>query len=372
MKRFIALSLALLLCITATGCVAEKTDADITGTTVAATENLSPEGKTVGISLPNDTSQRWVDDGKALQTGLEAMGCRVILQYAQDDALLQAEQIGDMIAQSADCLVVAAVDGFMLTDALQKAKNANIPVIAYDQLLMNTDAVTYYIGFDNMTAGMEMGRYIVAGKNLETAANEGRSHTIEFFMGAPEDHNALMLHQGIMSVLQPFLDSGVLVCRSGRTAFEDVCTKNSSAEEAKADCAQYLAEYYQEALPDVLCTATDTIAQGCREALEEADGIPGENWPLITGQDADLEAVKRIASGYQSMTAYKDYGAVQQNCLKATQAVLSLTPLQTGNASFYNGVKSFPAFLTRPVTVDAQNYREVLIDGGVFAPEDIA
>lgn len=371
MKRFIALLLALLLPVLATGCTQADVDMETTGTTAAATEDSSPKGKTVGISMPNDTDRRWTDDGKALQTGLEAMGCRVILQYAQDDALLQAEQIGDMIAQSADCLIVTAVDAFMLTEALQKAKDAKIPVIAYDRLMMNTDALVCYIGFDNTTAGIEIGSYIITGKNLETAAAEGRSHTIEFFMGAPEDHNALMLHQGIMGVLQPYFDSGVLVCRSGRTAFEDVCTKNGSAEEAKQDCAQYLAEYYQEALPDVLCTASDALAQGCREALEEADGVPGENWSLITGQDADLEAVKRIASGHQSMTAYKDYGAVQQNCLKATQAVLSLTPLRTGDG-IYNGIKYFPGFLTRPVTVDAQNYREVLVDGGVFTQEELA
>ncbi len=371
MRKVAALLLALLLPVLAAGCTQADVDIETVGTTSAAVENTSPEGKTVGISMPNDTVQRWVDDAKALQTGLEAMGCRVVLEYAGDDALLQAEQIEGLIARKVDCLVVTAVDAFMLTDVLQKAKDAKIPVIAYDRLVMNTDALTYYIGFDNMTAGMEIGRYIVTGEKLETAAAEGRNHTIEMFMGAPEDHNALMLYQGIMSILQPYFDSGVLVCRSGRTAFEDVCTPNWSAETAKADCAQYLAEYYQEALPDILCAASDTLAQGCREAMEETDGVPGENWPLITGQDADLDAVRRILSGHQTMTAYKNYGALLQDCLKAAEAILTLAPLQSGNASFYNGVKSFPAFLTLPVTVDAQNYREVLIEGGIFTQEDI-
>jgi putative multiple sugar transport system substrate-binding protein len=371
MKRVAVLLLALFLLVPIIGCGQAQTETQPPDTTSAGENSVAPEEKTVGISMPNGTDERWIRDGELLSAGLKAMDCRVILEYAQDDPLLQAEQIDDMIAQKVDCLVVTAVDAFMLTDVLQKAKNAKIPVIAYDRLVMNTDAIVCYVGFDNTTAGIQIGRYIADGKKLETAAAEGRSHTIELFMGAPEDHNALTLHQGIMQVLKPYFDSGVLVSRTGRIAFEDVCTRDWSAETAKSDCGQYLAEYYIDDLPDILCTASDSLAQGCREALEEADGVPGENWPLITGQDASAEAVRRILSGHQTMTAYKDYGALLQDCLKAAEAVLTLAPLQNGDASCYNGVKFFPAFLTRPVTVDAQNYKSVLIDSGILKPEDV-
>jgi putative multiple sugar transport system substrate-binding protein len=267
--------------------------------------------------------------------------------------------------------VVAAVDAFMLTDVLRKAKDAGIPVIAYDRLVMGSDAITCYVGFDHTSAGVQMGSYIVAKKNLETAAAEGRSHTIELFMGAPEDHNALTLYQGVMDVLQPYFDSGVLVSKTGRTAFEDVCTAGWSAEEAAADCQQYIVEHYTEALPDILCTASDSLAQGCAEALDALEEVPGETWSLITGQGAEPAAVKRILSGQQTMSAYMDRQALINNCLKAAKSAITLTPLQNGNASFYNGVKSFPGCLISPVTVDAENYREVLVDGGIYTPEEL-
>lgn len=368
MKRFIALLLALLLCITAAGCVAENTDAETSGASTADT--VAADQKTVGISLPEDASH-WSEEGQNLRVGLEEMDCRVILEYAQNDPLLQAQQVETMVNQKADCLVVAAVDAFMLTDALQKAKDANIPVIAYDRQVMGSEAITCYVGFDHMSAGVQMGSYVVAKKNLEAAAAEGRSYTMELFMGAPEDHNALMLYQGVMSVLQPYFDSSVLVSKTGRTAFEDVCTTGWSAEEAMVDCQQYITEHYTEALPDILCAASDSLAQGCVDALDALEVVPGETWPLITGQGADLATAKRILSGHQAMSAYMDRQALVQNCLKAAKSAITLTPLQNGNASFYNGVKSFPGYLTCLVAVDAENCREVLVDSGVYTPEEL-
>jgi putative multiple sugar transport system substrate-binding protein len=213
-----------------------------------------------------------------------------------------------------------------------------------------------------------MGNYIVAEKNLETAAAEKRKYTIELFMGAPEDQNALTLYQGVMSVLQPYFDSKVLSCKTGRVAFEDVCTPGWSEEDAKADCAQYIAEHYKDALPDILCTASDDLAQGCAAALEELENAPGENWPLITGQGADSAAVQRILAGQQAMSAYVDRQALVQSCLEVTEAIITLSPEKIGNASFYNGLKAFPGCLVLPVTVDAQNCQEVLADSGVDTP----
>ena len=118
-------------------------------------------------------------------------------------------------------------------EALKIAKEKGIPVIAYDRLLMDTDAVSYYATFDNKGVGTVIAKDIEAKKNLKTAAAEGRSYTIEFFMGSPDDNNINFFFGGAMDVLKPYLDSGVLVCRSGQTSKAQCATLNWSTEEAQ-------------------------------------------------------------------------------------------------------------------------------------------
>lgn len=360
MKKIIVLLLILSLLFPAAGCASNSREDG------AAAPNGVSSDRLVGISVPEETAQYWSDSVSALRAGLEDLGCRVQVSYGQNDASLQAQQIAELVATPVDCLVVATIDPLALTDVLQQAKAAGIPVIAYDRLLTLTDAVSVYVGFDNHQIGISMASHIARAKQLDTALAEGRSYSIEFFMGSPEDPNALLLHQGILQVLQPYLDSGVLVCNTQRTAFEDVCIQDWSGQFAKTRCEAYLAEFYTETAPDILCAASDELAGGCCAALEEAGYAPAEGWPLITGQDAQPEAVRRILSGHQAMTVYKDPGALLQNCLKAAEAFLTDTPLQTGDTGCHNGSFFVPAILTVPVAVDEQNYREVLIDSGVI------
>lgn len=373
MKKLIAILLALTMLAALTACGSEQPSPVDTGsgTGSAVPEAVSVEGKTVGISVPNRTSQRWLDDSAALTALLEELGCRVLLQDAQDDALLQADQVEKMIAQPVDCLVIAAIDSLTLIDALQQAKTADIPVIAYDRLLMNTDAITYYAAIDSEAVGAAIGDYIVNAKQLQTAQEEGRSYTIEFFMGSPDDNNAVLLHRGVMGVLQSYLDSGVLVCRSGRVSFEDTCIHGWSSETAQAVCGKYLADIYTDAEPDILCAASDSLAEGCSFALEEACRTVDEGWPLITGQDADLAAVRRILLGQQAMTVYKDTDALVRSCVELTKAALSHVPADLGGIVCSNAAMDVPSVLCAPAAVDAQNYWEVLIDSGCYTEEQL-
>ena len=107
------------------------------------------ERKTVGVVMPTRTSERWINDGVNMKAKLEMLGYEVDLQYADDDIELQIAQIEKMIKDEVDCLVIASIDSQQLTDSLQIAKERNIPIIAYDRLLMDTDAVSYYASFDN-------------------------------------------------------------------------------------------------------------------------------------------------------------------------------------------------------------------------------
>ena len=329
-------------------------------------------GKTVGIAMPTQSSERWINDGANMKAQLEALGYEVVLQYAEDDVQMQVSQIENMVAQMVDCLVIAAVDSGALTAVEAQAKAAGIPIIAYDRLLMDTDAVSYYASFDNKGVGTAIANYIVEAKDLENAEANGESYTIEFFMGSPDDNNAVLLHQGIMEVLQPYLDSGVLVCKTGRTSFDETCILRWSQETAQQWCENYLSGFYADEDLDIVCSAFDGFAYGIRSALESA-GYTEANWPLITGQDAELMAVKNIISGKQTMSIYKDTRLLAEKCVTMVNAVINNTEPEINDTTTYdNNVLVVPSYLCTPVAVDANNYEELLIDGGYYTAEQLA
>ena len=329
-------------------------------------------GKTIGIAMPTQSSERWINDGANMKAQLEALGYEVQLQYAEDDPQTQVSQVENMVAQQVDCLVIAAIDGGPLVPVEEQAKAAGIPVIAYDRLLMDTDAVKYYASFDNEGVGTAIAEYIKEAKDLEGAKAAGESYTIEFFMGSPDDNNAVLLHRGIMNVLQPYLDDGTLVCKTGRTSFEETCILRWSQETAQQWCENYLSGFYADEDLDIACTAFDGFAYGVRSALESA-GYTEANWPLITGQDAELMAVKNIISGKQTMSIYKDTRLLAEKCVNMVNAVLSGTEPEINDTTTYdNNVLVVPSYLCTPIAVDKDNYEEIIVDGGYYTADQLA
>ncbi len=314
---------------------------------------------TVGIALPEETG-RFAEEGTYLKTRLEALGYGVMLDYARQDATVQCDQLSRMLLQGADCLVVTAVDPVPLAEVLQHAEEAGVPVIAYDRGLPGCPGVDFYTGFDGYQAGQAIGWQVEEQMSLATALEEQRSHTVEFFMGAPEDENAYSRYQGIMEVLQPYLDSGVLRCLSGRTSFEDTCTQEWSDETARDDCRRYLDKYYGEQPLEICVAASDSLADGCAEALRIA-GV--EKFPVLTGLGITLESARRIASGQQAISAVYDYTPVVQMCAEAVDAYL------TGGKPQINAQGN--AYLFVPETVTAENYEKLLIDSGMFTKEQL-
>ena len=126
------------------------------------------EAKTVGILMPTQSSERWINDGANMKAQLEEKGYNVELQYAEDDTAMQVSQLENYVGKGVDCLVIAAVDSGVLVNAEAQAKEAGIPIIAYDRLLMDTDAVSYYATFDNKGVGTVIGNYIKENKDLDT------------------------------------------------------------------------------------------------------------------------------------------------------------------------------------------------------------
>ena len=374
MKKFLSIMLALAMVLALVACGAETTPATeaAPAATEAATEAAPAEqvgeGKVVGIAMPTQSSERWINDGANMKKQLEAKGYEVILQYAEDDVQMQVSQIENMVAQQVDCLVIASIDSVALTGVEQQAKEAGIPVIAYDRLLMQTDAVSYYASFDNEGVGRAIAEYVEKKLDL---ANTTETYTIEFFMGSPDDNNAVLLYNGIMKVIQKYLDNGTLVCKTGKVAFEDNCTLRWSQETAQKNCEDALAGFYADEDLDICMTAYDGLAYGCRSALEGA-GYTAENWPLITGQDAELMAVKNIIGGYQTMSIAKDTRLLAEKCVTMVDAVLTGSEPEINDTTTYdNGVFVVPSYLCTPVAVDAENYTEVLIDTGYYTAEQV-
>ena len=335
-------------------------------------------GGRVAVAMPTQSSERWINDGANMKSQLEELGYEVDLQYAEDDVQMQVSQIENMIASGANCLVIAAIDSGALVNVEDQAKQAGIPIIAYDRLLMDTDAVSYYATFDNKGVGTVIGEYIKdnatkdGNKGLDAVKAAGLTMNVEFLMGSPDDNNALMLYNGLMEVLQPYLDDGTLVCKSGRTSFDDTCILRWSQETAQQNMENYLTGFYADEDIDIVASAFDGFAYGAKAALEGA-GYTEANWPLITGQDAELMATKNIIAGWQTMSIYKDTRLLASKCVTMVQAVLEGAEPEINDTEQYNNGKIVvPSYLCTPVAVDKDNYKELLIDGGYYTEDQIA
>ena len=182
-KKFLGILLATaMVATTLVGCGAKTEEAAAPAATEeAAEEEAAPaaeeeaaapveaNGTKVGVSMPTKDLQRWNQDGSNMESELKAAGYEVDLQFASNDVQTQVSQIENMIASGANVLVIAAIEGSSLGEALDMAKEAGIPVIAYDRLLMNSDAVSYYATFDNYMVGTKQGEYVVKALDLDNA-----------------------------------------------------------------------------------------------------------------------------------------------------------------------------------------------------------
>ena len=320
------------------------------------------EGGKIGVAMPTQSSERWINDGANMKAKLEALGYEVDLQYAEDDVQMQVSQIENMIAAGAQCLVIASIDSSALVNVEAQAKEAGIPIIAYDRLLMDTDAVSYYASFDNEGVGTAIGEYIKTAKDLDAAKAAGESYTIEFLMGSPDDNNAVLLHKGVMGVLQPYLDDGTLVCKTGRTSFEDTCILRWSQETAQQNMENYLTGFYADENLDIVCSAFDGFSYGAKAALQGA-GYTAENWPLVTGQDAELMACKNILDGTQTASIYKNTSLLADKCVTMVEAVMKGAEPEINDTETYdNGKIVVPSYLCTPIAVDKDNLVDIIVD----------
>ena len=321
----------------------------------------------VGVSMPTKDLQRWNQDGDYMKQELEKAGYEVDLQYAANDVAMQLSQVENMINSGCKVLVIAAIEGSSLGEALDMAEAKNIPVIAYDRLLMESDTVDYYATFDNYMVGTIQGQFIEEQLDLKNAAGP---FNLEITAGDPGDNNALFFYQGAMDVLNPYIEEGKLVVVSGQTEFSDVATASWKTENSQARAETILSSFYADGTNvDAWLCSNDSTALGVANAL--AANYTG-NYPIITGQDCDIANVKNMLDGKQSMSVFKDTRTLAAQVVKMVGQILKGETVDVNDTETYdNGKKVVPSYLCEPVFADAGNYEKILIDSGYYTADQL-
>jgi putative multiple sugar transport system substrate-binding protein len=337
------------------------------GGSTASTSTTTEAAKKIGVSMPTKDLQRWNQDGSNMEKELKAAGYEVELQFANNDPQTQLSQIETMISNGCSVLVIAAVEGNSLGEALDMAKAANVPVIAYDRLIMNSDAVSYYATFDNYKVGVVQGTYVKDALDLDNAAGP---FNIEFTAGDPGDNNAGYFFNGAYEVLKPYIESGKLVVVSGQSTFEEVATPLWKSETAQSRAENILSSFYADGTNvDVWLCSNDSTALGVETAL--ATNYNG-TYPIITGQDCDKENTKNMIAGKQSMSVFKDTRTLASQVVKMVGQIVKGETVDVNDTTTYdNGVVVVPSFLCEPVFADANNYKAILIDSGYYTEDQL-
>jgi len=348
-----------------------------TGGDSASTEAAA--GGLIGVSMPTQSSTRWISDGENIKSLMEAEGFQVDLQYAEDDIPTQVAQLEAMLTKGAKALIIAAIDGTQLTDVLQAAADSGVPVIAYDRLIRDSENVNYYATFDNFQVGVQQATSLLVGMGVYASeestsadgANAAGPWNVELFAGSPDDNNAGFFFNGAMSVLQPLIDSGVLVVKSGQTDFEQVATLRWDGAVAQKRMEDILVGTYAADSVHGVLSPYDGLSRGIIAALVDG-GYTADNLPVITGQDAEVLSVQSMLAGEQYSTIFKDTRELAAVASGMAMAVLNGEEPEVNDTETYdNGVKVVPSYLLTPYIVTVDNYEALLIDSGYIDPADL-
>lgn len=336
-------------------------------------------GGLIGVAMPTRSSERWIADGDALVAELEAAGYTVDLQFAEDDIPTQVSQVENMITKGAEALIIAAIDGTTLTEVLQTAADSDIPVIAYDRLIRDSENVNYYATFDNFLVGQQQAWTVLNGLGLTDL--EGNAlpdapagpFNIELFAGSLDDNNAFFFFNGAMDVLQPLIDDGTLVVKSGQTDIEQAATLRWDGEVAQSRMEDLLTANYSDGTKvNAVLSPYDGLSRGIISALTDAGYAVGVDFPIISGQDAEVDSVKAILSGEQYATIFKDTRELAKVAAGMAVALLEGGEPEINDTTTYdNGVLVVPSFLLGPVPVVKDNVETALVETGYWTAEEL-
>ncbi len=405
-----------------------------TGEDSAESEEEKSEG-IVGILAPyEETAADAHKDELKMKDELSQLGYETEILYAGGDAKLQQEQIRDFLEKGVQAIVVTPADPYALSEVLREAKEASIPVFDYDTLIMDTDALSYYVTFNSRRVGQMVGENIRENMKLQERRENQQSCTIEFLMGDPTKVDELFFYNGVMEILQEYMEDGTLVCRSERTEFDEVALTRTDRDQVTSYLEDLLDESYAEEKPDILVTASDeyavcaaevfekreaaepeqaeesetsvglqgtkadtstaaepaaepteesaeteatteTIETDAEPAAEDADAkeaIENESaFPYITTVNVSAEAAQKIVLGEVQMTVLMDRTNLAEQMVRTLDTVLKgETPEVSDYEQYDNGVRIIKTITVDPMVIDGNNY-QFLVDGGYYTEEEI-
>jgi D-xylose transport system substrate-binding protein len=303
----------------------------------------------IGFSMDSLQLERWQHDRDLFVRRAGELGAEVYVQSANGNDAVQVRQAENLLTQGVDVLVVVPHNGQICASIVDSAKRENIPVVSYDRLIRDSD-VDFYVSYDNVKVGQYQSQYLLK------RAPKGNYVLIG---GSPTDNNAHLFREGQMEVLQPAIDRGDV------QIVADQWAKDWLPSEALRHTENALTQARNNVVAVV--ASNDSTAGGAIQALEEQQ-LAGK--VLVSGQDADLIACRRIVAGTQSMTVYKPIAPL---ATRAAEIAVALARHQaaTSNGQVSNGFKAVPSLLLEPVPVDKDNLVQTVVKDGFLSLADI-
>jgi putative multiple sugar transport system substrate-binding protein len=351
-----------------------------TGAAQAAPAKNAP---LIGLAMPETHVERWVKDGNTLKTDFEKMGYRAEVQWGNADQNMQNNQIAAFVTQGAKGLVIGCVNdgvGSAVTDAYK----SGCKILAYDRLIMNSSDYDYYLTFNNFKVGVLQGQGLIQGMGADKATADKPLY-ITLFAGSPTDNNANFFFDGAMSVLNPYIEKGVIKVigpypKSSKdtSVFQQIATENWEGPKAKQRMENLLANDARAVTLNGILAPNDTLARAIIEACK-ADAKYTTKLPIVTGQDAEFDSAKMIKDGEQYCTVFKDTNkeaeaaaTLLDQVLRGQEINVPGATLATGDlASIGNtGKKTVKTYLLDPILITKDNLN-VPVDAG-FYPADQA
>jgi D-xylose transport system substrate-binding protein len=346
------------------------TTAPVATTAVTTTEAMTatasaPAGATSGtiaLLLPETKTTRYeTADRPDFEAKMKELcpNCQIIYSNANQDATAQLSQAEAALANGAKVLVLDPVDSAAAGAIADKAKAQNVPVIAYDRLILNSDGVNYYISFDNKRVGQLQAQSLVDRLNQLGVQNP----QIVMINGSPTDNNAGQFKAGAHSVFDPLVQAGKL------TIAKEYDTPDWSPDQAQNEMQQALTALGNKV--DGVYAANDGTAGGAIAAMKAAGLNP---LPPITGQDAELAAIQRILTGTQYMTVYKAIKPEAETAAQLAYDLLSnmqVPASMTGGQTVNNGKYDVPSVLLTPVAVTKDNVKDTIVKDGFWSVQQI-
>lgn len=335
--------------------------------------NDSKANNLVGISMPTERLERWYLNGHDMKAQLEKAGYTVDLEFAANDESVQIRQIKNMIDEGCRVLVIAPVNGYALTGVLKSAKEKGIKVISHDRLILESDAVSYYITFNKYKVGVVQAEFLLDRLNIKKHSKKNPVY-MEFFTGDYSDNNVNAYFGGAMDVLRPYIDKGIIVCPSGQTSKRQCATPGWSTDQAQKRMENLIVTNGygpKNKRLDAVCCSNDSTAIGVTDALLNA-GYSAENMPIITGQDCDIYSVRNIIRGRQAMSVFLDTKDTVSMTVKMVDAIMKGKKPEVNDKKTYNNGKGFmQSYLCDPTIVTKENYKSILIDSGYYTENDL-